>query len=141
MTIEVRPSPPERWGWLVQRYSIGITQGFRALEAVDETGVIRGMVGYDNWTPNACELHFAADGLEAVKALRRVAFDVPFRQMKLGLLYGLAPEKQRAHVLKLSRMFGFREVGRIKDGWAPGEDTVLIALRREDWEARSERRR
>jgi L-amino acid N-acyltransferase YncA len=102
-----------------------------AIEAVDDAGRIRGMVGYDYWTKNSCEAHMAADAPIAWRSLLGPAFQYPFEQIGIGILLAVIPAFN-ARSIRLAKHFGFREVHRIKDGWELGVDTILHELRREE---------
>lgn len=127
----VRAAPPEHYGWLVERVGYSPTEGLRAIEALDSTGRIVGMVGFDNWCPNSVEMHFAADKPLALRALMRPAFEYAFSQTGREYIIGLTPAS-RSKILSWRGALGFREIHRLRDGYALGDDLVYSVLHRDD---------
>ncbi len=89
------------------------------------------MVGYDGWLPNACAIHVAIEEPMAGRRLVRPAFGIPFLEMGLGLVLGWVLSTN-TRALRLDLHLGFRETHRIRDGWRPGVDLVLLEMRREE---------
>lgn len=131
MRLHVQAAPAAHYAWLTQRLGVQPSASFRAIEAVDSTGRILGMCGYDGWTPHAVLAHMAVDSPIAWRALLGPAFSYPFQQAGRGLILGTI-RASNARSLALARRFGFRETHRVQDGWAPGEALVLVELRKED---------
>lgn len=131
MSWRVESANREDFIWLQQRTSCGMTDGFRAIKCVDESGRIRGMVGYDGWTENACQCHMAVDSPTAWRALVRPAFEYPFQQAGRRVIIGLIPAGN-ARSVHLAKRLGLRETYRVRDGWALGEDLVVLEMRREE---------
>lgn len=129
--MRVQAAQPSHFAWLVERTSCAPTRGFRAIEAVDASGRIRGMVGYDCWTENAVQAHMAVDTPVAWRSLIPAVFEYPFLQARKGILLAIIPAGNRKSV-RLASHFGFHETHRVRDGWATGEDLLLLELRRED---------
>lgn len=125
--LQVRAAPAHHYSWLLVRTGYAPTQGFRAIEAVDESGRIFGMVGYDGWIPNAVQMHIALDSPLAVRALLRPAFEYPFLEAGKQMVFGVLPA-DRTRAVALALHLGFDEVGRVEDGWAPGVDLVHLAM-------------
>lgn len=89
------------------------------------------MVGFDGWTENACQAHMAVDTPVAWRSLLPAAFEYPFRECNRGLILAAIP----SHNTKswgLALHFGFRVAHVVRDGWAVGDDLVLLEMRRED---------
>ncbi len=129
--LTVRAAPREHYGWLSERAGCLPTEGFRAIEAVDSQGRIRGMVGFDGWTDGSVGMHVALDTPNAARALIRPAFLYPFVQVSRRVVIGVtAGNNYRA--IRFNLRLGFREALRIPDGWAPGVDLVVMTMRRED---------
>lgn len=104
---------------------------FRAIEAVDANGRVRGMVGFDNWTKSACCLSIALDSPIAFRSLLAHAFAVPFDDMGRTVVF-VSVVSTNSRSLKLVRHVGFREVATAKDAWDVGVDLVMFEMRRED---------
>ena len=130
MTLYVRPAPKEHFAWMTQQTSWVPTGLFRAIEAIDDAGSIRGMVGFDSWTYNAVQMHIALTSPAVGRALLRPAFEYPFEQYGLGLVLGCIPE-HRTRSVRLAKHLGFVETHRTREGWAPDVDLVHFEMRRE----------
>lgn len=102
----------------------------RALAAVDERRRVRGVVGFDRWTPNAVHLHVALAAPSAGRVLLPAAFAEAFSDGRTLARGEVRSSNLRS--LALARHLGFREAHRVVDGWAPGEDVVLFEMRREE---------
>lgn len=118
-------------GWLVARTSCGLTPAAAAIKATDAGGRIVGMVGYDNWTENACQAHMAVATPMAWRALVRPAFAYPFLQAGKGVILAVIPAGN-ARSVDLASRFGFMVTHRVRDGWAVGEDLICLEMRREN---------
>ena len=117
--------------WLVDRAGCDITPGFKAIKAVDEAGKIHGMIGYGNWTANACVMHIALENPAALRGLLAWCFRYPFEQCGRNVALATVRAKNVRSV-RLCRRVGFREVYRIRDGIEVGEDMVIFEMRSED---------
>jgi RimJ/RimL family protein N-acetyltransferase len=132
--IEVRLAPAEHYGWIAERARLAIGSEFRAFEALDG-GVIVGMVGYDGWTHNSCSMHVAIEKPIAIRRLLRPAFGLVFDPRPKGCGFGLVKGhvlSSNSRALALDLGLGFRELGRVKDGWDVGVDEIMLVMRRED---------
>jgi RimJ/RimL family protein N-acetyltransferase len=133
--ITVRPAPPEHYPWIAERAQLVLSPGFRAIEAVDAEERILGMVGFDGWTPGAVSMHQAIEHPIALRRLLGPAFGIAFDPPPLGAgkrtVIGTVLSTNAA-ALRLDRHVGFREVGRITDGWDAGVDLVMLEMRKED---------
>jgi len=141
--FSVRGVPVEHYGWIIQRTGCIVTSDFQAIAALDSKGIIRGMVGYCNWSGNTVQCHMAVDHPIAWRALvyenNAPAFWYPFVQSKRKLILALVHEGNNKS-LEMTRHLGFREAHRIRDGVRDGEDLVLFEMRREDcpWLSRAD---
>lgn len=131
MSYTVRKAHPSHFGWLKLRTQCELTDSFRAIEALDERGVVRGMVGYSGWTYTSVCMHVCIEAPGALKALLRAAFEYPFVEGSKRFVIGITPS-DNAKALRFNKHIGFREVYRIKDGFADGVDLVVQELRREE---------
>lgn len=128
--MAVRAATPEECALLTQRTGYAPGGGFRGIVS-EVGGRVVGLVGFDGWTPNAVWMHVAVDSPGACRELLRAAFFYAFfetgRSVALGLVRG-----GNGRILRLAQHLGFRETGRIRDGWAAGEDVVLLEMRRHE---------
>ena len=129
MSYEIKAAPKEHFAWLVDRTQCAITPAFRAIEAMDANGEIKGMVGYDNWTLNAVQMHMAFETPAALRAIIPAGFKYPFSSR--GVILGIIPSHNERSC-ELTRRLGFKEVYRIQDGWAKGDDMIVFQMRREE---------
>ena len=129
--LTVQAAPPLHFAWMTSRSGYCPAWDFRAIEAIDTHGRICGMVGYDRWQGNSAEMHVALDTFSATRALRVPAFDYLFNQAGKQVAIGLIPA-HNAKALRFSQTVGFRELARVRDGWAEGDDVVLLELRKDD---------
>lgn len=127
----VRAAPPEHFGWLCRRVGYAPTLGFRAIEVVDSDGKVRGMVGYDLFTPNSVWTHIALESVAAGRGLLQAGFAYPFVQLGLKMMIAsVASSNEKSK--RLVEHLGFREVHRFKDGMKDGEDLILYQLNRDE---------
>jgi hypothetical protein len=129
--VIVRAAPPEHFDWILSRTGCARTDGFRAIEAVDPDGRIRGMVAFDLWTVNSVQMHLALEAPVVLRSLLRPAFTYVFEESDRGVAIGIVPA-HNARALELDKHIGFREAHRIKDGWAPGDDLVVLEMRKHE---------
>lgn len=127
----VRAAPPEHYGWIAKRANLVCGPSFRAIEAVDASGKVHGMVGYDGWTPNAVQMHVALDNPAALRALLKPGFSIPFVEFGRGVALATVLGTN-GRSLELVPRLGFRFAHRIVDGYEPGVDVLLFEMRRED---------
>ncbi|AAK94388.1 acyl-CoA N-acyltransferase [Myxococcus phage Mx8] len=117
--------------WIEALTGCVLTRNARAIQAVDASGRIRGVVAYDCWTENAVQAHMAVDTPVVWRSLLRPAFRYPFLEAGKGVLLGIIPA-DNARSCALALRFGFRETHRVRDGWTAGIDLVVHELRREE---------
>lgn len=137
----VSAATPEDFEWMRKRINgATLPQDFRAIKAVDSAGRIRGMVGFEAWTPNAVTMSVAIDTPMAIRALLEPAFEFPFVQASRRLVLASCTSDNRKS-LRLMRGLGFKQSHRIRDGWSVGVDVVCFELRRDEWLALKGERR
>lgn len=129
MGLHVHLAPDAHLPWLFDRVGCIPTHTFRGLEAVDDAGRIRGMVGFDRWTDTSAEMHVAIDAPLVARALLRPAFECLFVQCARELALGsVLSSNEKA--LRFDKHIGFRETHRIRDGHSRGVDIVLLEMRK-----------
>jgi len=128
--MRVGPAHPSHYQWIAERAGLFIGPAFRAIEAIDDSGRIHGMVGYDGWTDNAAHMHVALAHPAAARHLLGPAFRIPFAELGKGLVIATVLSTN-ARSLALMPGLGFVEKCRIRDGQKVGVDIVLFEMRRE----------
>ena len=131
MSFLLRNAPAEHHGWLCSRIEYSPTVQFRALEVVDATGRIRGMVGLDGWTPASVQMCIALETPIAARALLRPSFDWVFNQEGKDVAFALVSSANQ-EALDFDRSLGFRTVGRLLGAHSKGIDLVILEMRRAD---------
>jgi len=131
MSYIIHAAPQEHLPWLIERVQYSPTALLKALEAIDSTGRIVGMIGFDNWMPNSCEMHLAIDKPLAIRLLAPPAFRYAFEIRDREYIIALSPAS-RSRVLKWGARIGFKEVHRLKDGCAKDDDLVYATLHRDE---------
>ena len=126
----VRAAPPRDFAWLYTRTGHLLSGAARAIEAVDDQGRIRGMVGYDDWTPNSVRMHVALESPGATRALFRPAFLYPFVEVGVSIALAVIVSTNR-QCMRLAKHLGFSEIHRVPGGWNEGADLVFFRLDRE----------
>jgi RimJ/RimL family protein N-acetyltransferase len=128
----VRAARPEHFGWLIERADFtGCSPNFRALEAVNSTGRIMGMTGFDGWTENSVVVSIALDNPLALRSLIEPTFEFVFTAANRGVLICTVRASNKKSV-RLCQKIGFRETYRIRDAVTVGEDLILFEMRREE---------
>lgn len=129
--MRVLPAHPSDYEWIAKRAELCIGPQFRAIKAVDASGRIHGMVGYDGWTGNAVSMHVAVEHPMALRSLIGPGFRIPFLEFGKGVALAMVLSTN-ARSLAMVPVLGFRETHRIRDGWAVGVDLVMFEMRREE---------
>jgi hypothetical protein len=129
--VLVVKADPADFAWLESRASCVVSGSFKAIKAVDASGRIHGMVGYDAWTPNSVTMSIALDNPACFRHLLNPMFEYPFLAAgrSIALVYVASTN---ARSLKLCGRVGFQEIARVRDGWERGADVLLLELRKED---------
>ena len=126
----VRAAHPSDFAWICQRTGIAPAADMRVIEAVDDSGRTLAQIAAEGWTPNAVRLHIAVDEPIALRDLLRAAAIWIFQQAGKRVAIGVV-KGDHARSLRLAKRIGFREVYRVRDGWAEGVDLVALELRKE----------
>ena len=125
-----RAATPVERETLADAIGCALTPDARGIVAVDGHGEVRGGVLYCAWTENSVQVHMATGTPIAWRALLNAAFAYPFQEAGRNVLVGLVRGSNRKS-LAMAFHLGFTETYRVLDGYAVGEDLVLIELRRE----------
>jgi RimJ/RimL family protein N-acetyltransferase len=128
--VQIVGCHPYEYQWLVDRAGCEVTASFKAIKAVDSTGRIHGMIGYNGWTETMVIMHIALENPAAFRSLLRWAFVYPFEQA--GRQIALATVRAtNTQSMNLCKRVGFKEAYRVKDGIVPGEDMIIFEMRRD----------
>lgn len=117
--------------WFIDRTGYDPAPSFRGLVAIGADGRIRGLIGFDRWTPSSACMHVASDSPAGCRGLLHTAFHYFFADTGRVLLRAEVRAGNSAS-LEATRRVGFREAHRTQDGWAQGEDLVHFEMRRDE---------
>lgn len=134
--MTIHPAGPEGIAWIEQHAPCTLGRHAQVLEARDVAGVIVGAVALDCFTANSAQMHVAIDRPMAIRKLRPAIFAYLFGDPPNGAGCSIALGTVRASNTKaliFDRKLGFKPLARIRDGWAKGEDILLLELRKEDY--------
>jgi hypothetical protein len=110
---------------------LAITPHFRGIKGTKDGVVVCG-AGFDRWTKNSCETHlWIRSPKDLTKHFIREVFKYLFVTCDLGLVIGITPCNNTA-AIEFNRKLGWKEVCRIKDGYALGTETAIQVMRREE---------
>lgn len=129
--MRIRAAEQSDLEWLAQRTGWVFTQNARGVAAFDRLGRTRGVVGFDEWTPNSVRAHMAVAAPIVWRTLARPAFSYPFVECNKALLLAVV-NSDNARSVQLVRRFGFREVHAVKDGWERGVDLLMFQMHRDE---------
>ena len=85
----------------------------------------------DGWTHNSATVHHAIQKPMALRGLFREFAEYVFNTCDKKIMIGLV-ESTHEKALHLNTNIGFKEVYRIKDGFADGVDQIILQLNKED---------
>jgi len=126
----VREAMPSSFGWMTARSGYTPLPDAVGLEVV-RGGETQGLVLLDGRTSTMAQVHVALATPQAALRLRRAVFRLAFAQLGLRVLVTVLASSNVAAV-RLAGGLGFSVAGRIRDGFALGDDLLLYELRRED---------
>lgn len=116
--------------WLCQRIGMKRNPGLWVICAIDAKADIHGAIGIESETHTMVSMHMALDNPLALRTIIRPACQIAFGKDRKYVSAMVRATNDRA--LKLDRHLGMKEVYRIPDGWAEGEDLVCLLGKRED---------
>ena len=107
------------------------SEDFQAIGRLGVEGRLIGVVGYFGFAGLTCQICDAGEGNWVSRELIRATFDYPFRQLGMEHLFATV-RATNARALRLDRRIGFADFARVKDGWARGEDMIILTMARDD---------
>lgn len=97
------------YDWLNQRVGLAWSTDFTAIGRVKD-GEIIGVVGYNNFTGTACQMHMAGEGGRWMnRHFLDQAFWYPFVALKLAMVFGVVPSGNQT-ALKIDLKLGFKQL-------------------------------
>jgi hypothetical protein len=125
------------WQWLVERAKPCLSEDMRGIVAYHGDKIVAA-VAIDNWSYNSGTIHIAVDDPFVFRwGFQNEVFDYIFETCGKGVVIGITPG-DNAKALKFNTHMGFKEIYRIRDGYAVGVDYVVTELRKEDWYGKEE---
>ncbi len=128
MIKEIRQSTSEELLTLCKGLRYHPHTDLKGLTGIDSTGKIAAIIGYDGWTYGSVCLHSWIGHKSALSRefLREVCRYPASSGRKV--LIGNTPASNAA-ALRFNKHYGFKEVHRVRDGYAPGVDLIIQELR------------
>lgn len=106
------------------------TAGLRGITKLSG-GVPVVLCGYDDFTPNSCEMHvWVKEPQHFTRQFLRACFSYPFEELNLGVVFTVVACNNEP-ALNITRKAGFERLVTVKDGYALGTDLAIQAIRRE----------
>jgi len=103
----------------------------KGIVALDKKGIPQGIVLLDNWAENSVMGHVAISHPMAMRQLPYEALDYVFNTCNKGMFLGIiAADNEKSW--RFNTHLGFKEIYRIKDGYAKGVDYCVMQLLKED---------
>lgn len=121
------------WKWIFDRASPLLTPTTTGIVAYDEdTGDIKGMAAFDNWTETSVQAHLAIDSPMVLRhGLIQEMAEYVFNTAGREIILSTVPASNKKSV-KIVTHIGMSMVHSIKDGFKLGVDYLLFELRKED---------
>lgn len=100
---------------------------FQAIGRLNSEGRLIGVVAFNGFCGNVCQVHLAGDGNWVSREFIKAVFNYVFNQLNLvAIVAPIAANNLRA--LKFDLHFGMKEVHRVKDGWEAGVDLIILQM-------------
>lgn len=121
----------EEWMWVKERTHALLAEDTVGFIAYDDRGIHAAALADDHGVDN-CRLHIAIDSPLCIRhGFLSHVFDYVFITRGYKRVFGfVSQENQRA--LKFDKHIGFKEVGRLEDGFSEGVDLVAIRMDKSD---------
>lgn len=110
---------------------VPISAATRGIVAIDSSGKPCGVCLADGWTHTACNAHLAIQKPMCLRKLfhefAHYVFITCDKQMMIGIV-----EDTHARALRIDKNIGFKQLYRLKDGYAAGVDQIILQLKKAD---------
>jgi RimJ/RimL family protein N-acetyltransferase len=108
---------------------LALSTDVQAFGMIQDGNYIAAVV-FNNFYGRVCSMHMAGNGHWVTREALRAVFGYPFVQLELVAVEGRVAA-DNSYSIELTKRFGFEEVRRINEGWAPGVDLICFEMRRE----------
>ena len=125
---------PNDCAWFMERNPVSIQMGkCKGVTAVNEDNEIQGIIMFDSWTENSCQVHIVIENPFILRHnFLEEAFKYAYETAGRGIIYGITPANNRK-ALKFNKHVGFVELHRLKHAHAVGDHLVIQEVRKEDY--------
>lgn len=113
--------------WLCERIGLEPTKNIQCIGSI-VGGIIRGVVGFDNYNGASIMMHVAGEPGWLNRGLIRAAFDYPFNVCKVNVVIGLVPSGNR-DAIRFNTHLGFKVVN-VLEGAHPDGSLWLMTMER-----------
>jgi RimJ/RimL family protein N-acetyltransferase len=129
--VRIVPSTKAHIEWIEDEIDLKRLPDARGISAVSDTGKLYGVCIMDNWTDGSVQVHIAIDSPLCFKGhiFLREVFNYIFNTADRCVAVGLV-NSENHKALRFDKHIGFKEIARVRDGWAYGEDIVILELHR-----------
>lgn len=126
----IRQSTAAELQWFCTGLHYAPQMDLKGLTGIDASGNVVALIGFDGWTKGSVCLHSWISQGALTRAFMREVVRYPFSTGR-RVLIGKTPANN-AKALKFNKHYGFKEVYRIRDGFADGVDMVIQELRHDE---------
>ncbi len=111
--------------------TVPISAVTRGVVALDDKNIPCGVCLADGWTDTACNAHLAIQNPMCLRKLFSEFAHYIFVTCDKAMMIGIV-EASHVKALKLDKNIGFKEIYRLKDGYAAGVDQIILRLNKAD---------
>jgi hypothetical protein len=129
------------WGWVSSKLQCHLVEDTGGIIAIDRHGDYAGAIVFDSFTETACCCHVLVEQPLIIRhGFLNLAARAVFVNAKRHVIIGMTPANNEK-ALVFNRRIGWKEVYRVRDGYAFGIDYVVHEMRREEcrWLSKEER--
>lgn len=111
--------------WLCERIGLVATENIQTI-GVESGGIIRGVVGFDNYNGASVQMHVAGEPGWLTRDLLWATFDYAFRVLGVNMVIGLVPSGNR-EAIRFNTHLGFRTALTL-EGAHPDGSLILMTM-------------